>query len=440
MPAPRPRSPRADGPAHAAADAQHRDARARCRAIRRSAASARGTWSRRSTRWAARWRSPPTRPASSSAPSIRARGRRCARRARRPTACSTRQAIRRRLENQPNLTLFQQAVDDLTRLRRRDGASPASSRRSGCAFEARRRRADDRHLPVGPDPRRPGELRGRARRRSAGEDARRAAARAAAAGRAAQDRHAAAARRPHDRFLGAGRAAGRRSGAGVLVPGHARACTRAQVPCWITHTNERTHEIIRGGLDRSPLFTGRHRGRRARATARRSRTRSCASPSATSHQIFLEPEGLDTHEIYPNGISTSLPFDVQLDARALDPRAARTRTSCGPATRSSTTTSIRAALKPTLETKAIARALLRRADQRHDRLRGSRGAGAAGRASTPAASCARRGRLVPAPRRGLPRRAGRRPRHARRDASPTGCSRRAPSTGCSCARTTPTCG
>ena len=85
-----------------------------------------------------------------------------------------------------------------------------------------------------------------------------------------------------------------------------------QMPCWITHTNARTHEIIRGGLDRSPLFTGVIEG---------VGPRYCPSiedkitrfADKTSHQIFLEPEGLTVNEIYPNGISTSLPYDVQLD-------------------------------------------------------------------------------------------------------------------------------
>lgn len=86
----------------------------------------------------------------------------------------------------------------------------------------------------------------------------------------------------------------------------------AQLPCWITHTNERTHEIIRRGLDRSPMYTGVIEG---------IGPRYCPSiedkihrfASKASHQIFLEPEGLDTNEYYPNGISTSLPFDVQLE-------------------------------------------------------------------------------------------------------------------------------
>ena len=85
----------------------------------------------------------------------------------------------------------------------------------------------------------------------------------------------------------------------------------AQMPCWITHTNERTHDIIRSGLDRSPMYTGVIEG---------VGPRYCPSvedkihrfADKDSHQIFLEPEGLTTNEVYPNGISTSLPFDIQL--------------------------------------------------------------------------------------------------------------------------------
>ena len=84
-----------------------------------------------------------------------------------------------------------------------------------------------------------------------------------------------------------------------------------QRSCWITHTNENTHEIIRGGLDRSPMFTGVIEG---------IGPRYCPSiedkitrfADKDSHQIFLEPEGLTVNEFYPNGISTSLPFDIQL--------------------------------------------------------------------------------------------------------------------------------
>lgn len=84
-----------------------------------------------------------------------------------------------------------------------------------------------------------------------------------------------------------------------------------QIPCYITHTNEKTHEIIRLGMDRSPMYTGVIEG---------VGPRYCPSiedkvtrfADKNSHQIFVEPEGLTTHEIYPNGISTSLPFDVQV--------------------------------------------------------------------------------------------------------------------------------
>jgi len=84
-----------------------------------------------------------------------------------------------------------------------------------------------------------------------------------------------------------------------------------QVSCWITHTNERTHEIVRSGLDRSPMFTGVIEGVGPRyCPSIEDKIHRFAGKS--SHQIFLEPEGLTTHEFYPNGISTSLPFDVQL--------------------------------------------------------------------------------------------------------------------------------
>ncbi len=85
-----------------------------------------------------------------------------------------------------------------------------------------------------------------------------------------------------------------------------------QVSCWITHTNAHTHEIILNGLDRSPLYTGVIDGVGPRyCPSIEDKIKRFADKE--SHQIFLEPEGLLTHEIYPNGVSTSLPFDVQLD-------------------------------------------------------------------------------------------------------------------------------
>jgi tRNA uridine 5-carboxymethylaminomethyl modification enzyme len=85
-----------------------------------------------------------------------------------------------------------------------------------------------------------------------------------------------------------------------------------QVPCWVAHTNPRTHEIIRAGLDRSPMYTGRIEGIGPRycPSIEDKIHRFAARPS---HQVFLEPEGLTTHEVYPNGVSTSLPFDVQVE-------------------------------------------------------------------------------------------------------------------------------
>ena len=85
-----------------------------------------------------------------------------------------------------------------------------------------------------------------------------------------------------------------------------------QMPCWITHTNARTHEIIRSGFDRSPMFTGNIEdvGPRYCPSVEDKVNRFA---DKESHQIFLEPEGLTTHEFYPNGISTSLPFDIQYE-------------------------------------------------------------------------------------------------------------------------------
>ena len=85
-----------------------------------------------------------------------------------------------------------------------------------------------------------------------------------------------------------------------------------QVCCWVTHTNARSHEIIRAGLDRSPMYTGVIEGIGPRyCPSIEDKVHRFADKD--SHQIFIEPEGLQTHELYPNGISTSLPFDVQLN-------------------------------------------------------------------------------------------------------------------------------
>ncbi len=220
-------------------------------------------------------------------------------------------AIRRRLENQPNLTLFQQAVDDLTL--DGDGAGARVTgviTQMGVRFEADAvvlttgtflsglihvglenyeagRAGDPSAKTLGARLR---ELRLPVGRLKTGTPPRLDGRTIAFADLEVQPGDDPA---PVFSFMGS------------------RALHPRQVNCWITHTNERTHDIIRGGLDRSPLFTGVIKG---------VGPRYCPSiedkvvrfAERRSHQIFLEPEGLDTNEIYPNGISTSLPFDVQL--------------------------------------------------------------------------------------------------------------------------------
>ena len=218
-------------------------------------------------------------------------------------------AIRRRLENQPNLTLFQQPVDDLTI--GGDGARVTGVvTQIGLVFEA-----DAVVLTTGTF------LSGLIHVGLTNYEA----------GRAGEPAAKTLGSRLRELRLPIGRlktgTPPRLDGRTIdlasleMQPGDdpapvfsfigTRAMHPRQVSCWITHTNERTHEIIRSGLDRSPLFTGVIKG---------VGPRYCPSiedkvvrfSERTSHQIFLEPEGLTTNEIYPNGISTSLPFDVQL--------------------------------------------------------------------------------------------------------------------------------
>ena len=224
------------------------------------------------------------------------------------------QAIRSRLENQPNLTLFQQAVDDILleggrvagvvtqiglRFRGRAVVLTAGTFLSGLvhvglqSYQAGRAgdpaavtlaaRLRELKLPVGrlktgTPPRLDGNTIDFSRMETQAGDS------------------------PEPVFSFLGR----------------RDMHPRQLPCWVTHTNERTHAIIRGGLDRSPMFTGVIQG---------VGPRYCPSiedkihrfAGKAGHQIFLEPEGLTTREIYPNGISTSLPFDVQLElVRSID--------------------------------------------------------------------------------------------------------------------------
>ena len=220
-----------------------------------------------------------------------------------------RQAIRRRLENQPNLLLFQQAVDDLllegdrvvgvvtqsgVRFRGRSvvltagtflnglihvGLTNHAAGRAGdppsvsLAAGLRELKLPQGRLKTGTPPRIDGRSIdfNRCEEQPGDEDP-----------------------VPVFSFLGS-------------VGQHPR-----QLPCWITHTNERTHDVIRANLDRSPMYSGVIEGVGPRyCPSIEDKVQRFAGKA--SHQIFLEPEGLTTHEFYPNGISTSLPFDVQIE-------------------------------------------------------------------------------------------------------------------------------
>ena len=217
------------------------------------------------------------------------------------------QAIRSRLENQPNLTLFQQAVDDLTL----DG-----DRVTGVITQLGIRfAADSVVLTTGTF------LSGRIH----------VGLENYTAGRAGEPAAVTLGARLREMNLPVGRLKtgtpprldGRTIAFDALEeqPGDApspvfsfigsRSMHPKQLPCWITHTNERTHDIIRSGLDRSPMYTGVIEGVGPRyCPSIEDKIHRFAAKG--SHQIFLEPEGLTTHEIYPNGISTSLPFDIQI--------------------------------------------------------------------------------------------------------------------------------
>ncbi len=223
-------------------------------------------------------------------------------------------AIRHRLENQPNLWLFQQAVDDL--LVEPDGGVDrvvGAVTQMGIAFRARTVVLTagtflDGRVHVG--------LRNHAAGRAGDPPSVTLSARLKELKLPQGRLKTGTPPRIDGRSIDFSRLTEQPGDLGPLpvfsFMGHASQHPR-QVPCWITHTNERTHAIIRSGFDRSPMFTGVIEGVGPRyCPSIEDKVNRFADKD--SHQIFLEPEGLSTHEFYPNGISTSLPFDIQLAA------------------------------------------------------------------------------------------------------------------------------
>ena len=154
--------------------------------------------------------------------------------------------------------------------------------------------------------------------------------------------------------------------------------TNPQIECGITRTTDATHEIIRENLHRSAMYSGSIEG---------VGPRYCPSiedkivkfGDRDGHQIFLEPEGLDDDTVYPNGISTSLPEDVQLDLLKTIPGLEKAAITAGRVMPSNTTMSIRANCERRWRRKRVGGSFPGRTDQRHDRLRGGGGAGNPGR-------------------------------------------------------------
>ncbi|MFO6420480.1 tRNA uridine-5-carboxymethylaminomethyl(34) synthesis enzyme MnmG [Hylemonella sp. W303a] len=232
-------------------------------------------------------------------------------------------AIRRRLENQPNLMLFQQAVDDLMVEGDGDGARVVGAvTQAGIAFRGRTVVLTagtflDGKIHIGLDNYAAGRagdppavsLSARLKELQLPQGRLKTGTPPRLDGRTID--FSLCTEQPGDGMPGAASQGANEGEVPVFSFMGRREMHPQQMPCWITHTNERTHEIIRSGFDRSPMFTGKIEG---------VGPRYCPSvedkinrfAGKDSHQIFLEPEGLTTNEYYPNGISTSLPFDIQL--------------------------------------------------------------------------------------------------------------------------------
>ena len=220
-------------------------------------------------------------------------------------------AMQAALAAQPNLTIREGTVEDLALDATAAGPAPRARRGAGGrrAHPGAAGGAHHRHLPARADPHRGAADPGGARRRCAGNGACTHAGAAGLPPRPAEDRDAAPARRPHHRL---GRALEAQEGDEPPEPFSflTDAITRAQVRCHITATGPEGHEVIRRNLARSPMYSGAIESRGPRYCPS-IEDKVVRFAERSSHQIFLEPEGLDDHTVYPNGISTALPEDVQ---------------------------------------------------------------------------------------------------------------------------------
>ena len=214
--------------------------------------------------------------------------------------------MKRVIESAANLTLRQASVE---RLLVEDGAVRGVESQIGETFDGPHDRPDHRHLSQRAGACRAQALQRGTRRRLRRDGPQREPRATRLPYRAAQDRDLPATRPPLYRLHGARGPARRRTAAALFVSHET--ITQSQLACHLTWTNERTHEVIRAAIDRSPMYSGviQSRGPRYCPSVEDKVMRFRDKPR---HQIFLEPEGRDTVEVYPNGLSTSLPLDVQL--------------------------------------------------------------------------------------------------------------------------------